>query len=114
MIGMATGLRGQRLRAVRGSFAAFLSRAHDQIRMAGPGLANLKVCGSHVGVSIGEDGGSQMGLEDIAMFRSIPGGDGALSGRRGLGRGVRRGGGPGKGIFYIRTTRPAAHSLSGR
>ncbi|HYV93713.1 MAG TPA: transketolase [Chitinophagales bacterium] len=54
------------------TFAAFLTRAADQIRMARVSEANIKFCGSHVGVSIGEDGPSQMGLEDISMFGSIP------------------------------------------
>ena len=54
------------------TFAAFMSRAYDQIRMAGVSSSNLKLCGSHVGCNIGEDGASQMGLEDIAMFRAIP------------------------------------------
>ena len=55
------------------TFAAFLSRAYDQIRMAALSSSNLKVCGSHAGVSIGEDGASQMGLEDLAMFRAVHG-----------------------------------------
>jgi transketolase len=54
------------------TFAAFLTRAADQIRMARVSEANIKFCGSHVGVSIGEDGPSQMGLEDISMFGTIP------------------------------------------
>ncbi len=53
------------------TFAAFLTRAFDQIRMSQYSLANIKFCGSHAGVSIGEDGSSQMGLEDIAMFRTL-------------------------------------------
>ncbi|HWN96342.1 MAG TPA: transketolase C-terminal domain-containing protein, partial [Methylomirabilota bacterium] len=53
------------------TFAAFFTRAHDQIRMASHSMANIKLCGSHVGVSIGEDGGSQMSLEDLAMMRSV-------------------------------------------
>ena len=53
--------------------ADFFTRAHDQIRMAGHSMANLKLVGSHVGVSIGEDGGSQMGLEDIATMRAVAG-----------------------------------------
>lgn len=53
------------------SFSAFLTRAFDQIRMAQYSNPNLKIVGSHAGVSIGEDGASQMGLEDIAMMRSI-------------------------------------------
>jgi transketolase len=53
------------------TFAAFMTRAADQIRMSQYSRANLKFVGSHAGVSIGEDGPSQMGLEDIALFRSI-------------------------------------------
>jgi transketolase len=53
------------------TFAAFLTRAFDQIRMSQYSRANIKFCGSHAGVSIGEDGPSQMGLEDIAMFRTV-------------------------------------------
>jgi transketolase len=73
MVGVATGF------AVRGkipfasTFATFFSRAFDQIRVAGISRANLKLAGSHVGVSIGEDGPSQMGLEDLAMMRAIAG-----------------------------------------
>jgi len=55
------------------TFAAFLTRAFDQVRMSQYSDANIKFCGSHAGVSIGEDGSSQMGLEDIAMFRTILG-----------------------------------------
>jgi transketolase len=55
------------------TFAAFLSRAYDFVRMAAISRATLKLCGSHAGVSIGEDGPSQMALEDIAEFRAING-----------------------------------------
>ncbi|TSA46042.1 transketolase [bacterium] len=55
------------------TFAAFLTRAHDQIRMCQYNKANIKFCGSHAGVSIGEDGASQMGLEELSMFRSVLG-----------------------------------------
>ncbi|HYC29932.1 MAG TPA: transketolase C-terminal domain-containing protein, partial [Chitinophagaceae bacterium] len=54
------------------TFAAFLTRAADQIRMARVSEANIKFVGSHVGVSIGEDGPSQMGLEDISLFGTLP------------------------------------------
>lgn len=54
------------------TFSCFLSRAHDQIRMAAIGGAALRLVGSHCGVSIGQDGPSQMGLEDIAMMRCVP------------------------------------------
>src|SRR4029450_654078 len=53
------------------TFAAFMTRAFDQIRMSQYSEANIKFVGSHAGVSIGEDGPSQMALEDIAMFRAI-------------------------------------------
>jgi transketolase len=55
------------------TFATFFTRAADQIRVAGISMANLKLVGSHVGISIGEDGPSQMALEDIAIFRAIIG-----------------------------------------
>ena len=54
------------------TFSCFFSRAHDQIRMAAIGKAALRLVGSHCGVSIGQDGPSQMGLEDIAMMRCLP------------------------------------------
>ncbi|XP_018564959.1 transketolase-like protein 2 [Anoplophora glabripennis] len=55
------------------TFATFLTRAFDQIRMGAVSQTNVNFVGSHCGVSIGEDGPSQMGLEDIALFRTIPG-----------------------------------------
>ncbi len=72
MISMAVGLTTQGKITFSSTFACFLSRAFDQLRMAAISRSPLRVCGSHCGVSIGEDGPSQMGLEDIAMFRSIP------------------------------------------
>ena len=53
------------------TFAAFLTRAYDFVRMAAVSQANLRLCGSHAGVAIGEDGPSQMGLEDLASLRAI-------------------------------------------
>ncbi len=73
MVGMAMGLSAKGLLPFVATFAAFLSRAHDQIRMAAYSFSNIKFVGSHAGVSIGADGPSQMGLEDMAMFRPIPG-----------------------------------------
>jgi len=55
------------------TFAAFFTRAYDFIRMGAISRANIKLCGSHAGVSIGQDGPSQMGLEDLAMMRSLGG-----------------------------------------
>lgn len=71
MIGNALGLSIRGKIPFVSTFAAFLTRAFDQIRMSQYSLANIKFCGSHAGVSIGEDGSSQMGLEDIAMFRTL-------------------------------------------
>lgn len=72
MVGVAVGLQRLGKSPFVSTFAAFLTRAFDQIRMAGISHANIKFVGSHAGVSIGEDGPSQMGLEDIAMFATIP------------------------------------------
>lgn len=71
MVGAAVGLAKRGKVPFLSTFAAFLTRAFDQIRMAQYSNANLKICGSHAGVSIGEDGSSQMGLEDLAMFRTM-------------------------------------------
>jgi transketolase len=73
LVGVAIGC-STRFRTVPfvSTFAAFFSRAFDQIRMGAISLANVKFAGSHVGVSIGEDGPSQMALEDLSMFRAIP------------------------------------------
>ena len=72
MAGAAIGLSRRGKIPFVSSFGAFLTRAADQIRMSQYSNTNIKFVGSHVGVSIGEDGSSQMGLEDIAMFRSQP------------------------------------------
>ncbi|XP_055936011.1 transketolase-like [Argiope bruennichi] len=88
------------------TFATFFTRAMDQLRMAAISQANIKCCGSHCGVSIGEDGPSQMGLEDIALFRTIPGctvfyPSDAVSTERAVELAANI-----KGICYIRTSRP--------
>jgi transketolase len=72
MVSVATGLESRGKIPFAATFGAFFTRAHDQIRMAGIGKNALRLSGSHCGVSIGEDGPSQMALEDIAMMRSIP------------------------------------------
>jgi transketolase len=106
MIGVATGLAAQGWIPFASTFGAFLSRAHDQIRMAGHSRSNLKLVGSHVGVSIGEDGGSQMALEDIAMMRAVPGSIvlypcDAVSTEKLTRQMVRH-----QGIAYLRVSRP--------
>ena len=70
MVGVAIGLSRVGKIPFISTFAAFFSRAFDQIRMGQYADANVKFIGSHAGVSIGEDGASQMGLEDLAMFRT--------------------------------------------
>jgi transketolase len=72
MVSVAAGLSRIGKIPFVATFAAFLTRSADQIRMARVSEANIKFVGSHVGVSIGEDGPSQMGLEDIALFGAIP------------------------------------------
>ena len=72
MVGVAAGMSACGKIPFVSTFAAFLTRAFDQIRMARISQSNLRLVGSHCGVSIGPDGPSQMGLEDIAMFRTIP------------------------------------------
>jgi len=73
MVGVATGFGTRGKVPFASTFATFFTRAADQIRVAGISQANLKLAGSHVGVSIGEDGPSQMGLEDLALMRAIVG-----------------------------------------
>lgn len=88
------------------TFATFFTRAFDQIRMGAISQTNANFVGSHCGVSIGEDGPSQMGLEDLALFRSIPGStvfypSDAMSCARAVELAANT-----KGICYIRTSRP--------
>jgi transketolase len=73
MVSVAAGLSRMGKIPFVATFAAFLTRAADQVRMARVSEANIKFVGSHVGVSIGEDGPSQMGLEDISLFGTVPG-----------------------------------------
>lgn len=88
------------------TFATFFTRAFDQIRMGAISQTNVNFVGSHCGVSIGEDGPSQMGLEDIAMFRAIPGStvfypSDAVSCERAVELAANT-----KGVCFIRTSRP--------
>jgi transketolase len=73
MVGASAGLAACGKIPFAATFACFLTRAYDFIRMAAIGQNNIKLMGSHVGVSIGEDGPSQMGLEDLAMMSAQPG-----------------------------------------
>ncbi len=105
MAGVALGLAKMGKIPFISTFAAFFSRAYDQIRMAQYSNTNVKYVGSHAGVSIGEDGASQMGLEDIAMFRTLLGSvvlypSDAVSSEK-----LTEIAASHKGIVYLRTTR---------
>ena len=105
MVGVAVGFSKRGFLPFVSTFSAFWSRAHDQVRMAGYALSDIKFVGSHAGVSIGEDGQSQMGLEDIAMFRSIFGStvlypSDAVSTKKLVELAAKK-----PGIVYLRTTR---------
>jgi transketolase len=73
MVAAAVGLQVRGWVPFASTFAAFFTRAYDFIRMASISQANIRLCGSHAGVSIGEDGPSQMALEDLAMMRAVHG-----------------------------------------
>jgi transketolase len=73
LVAAAVGLQVRGWVPFGSSFAAFFTRAYDFIRMAAISRANIRLCGSHAGVSIGEDGPSQMALEDLAMMRAVHG-----------------------------------------
>lgn len=108
MVGVSTGFAARGKVPFASTFACFFTRAFDQIRVAGISGLNLKLAGSHVGVSIGEDGPSQMGLEDLAMMRAIVGSTvlypaDAVSAEKLVEQMLAT-----KGICYLRTSRPKA------
>jgi transketolase len=113
MIAAAVGMQTRGWKPFASSFGAFLSRAYDFVRMAAISDADLKLCGSHVGVSIGPDGPSQMALEDIASLRAVFGSvvlypsdaNQAVQ----LLDAMRRH----RGVSYLRTTREATPVLYG-
>ena len=114
MAGMGIGMSAKGFIPFIATFSAFLPRAHDQIRMAAYSFSNIKFCGSHSGVSIGADGPSQMGLEDLGMFRPIPGCAvlypcDAYSTEACVESLAKY-----KGLSYIRTTRPATPLIYSR
>lgn len=107
MLSVALGLSRRGKKPFVSTFAAFLTRAYDQIRMSQYSKPNLVICGSHAGVSIGVDGPSQMALEDLAMMRSVldsvvlyP--SDAIMTEVLVGLAAKR-----NGLTYIRTTREA-------
>jgi transketolase len=113
MVGVATGFGARGKVPFASTFACFFTRAYDQIRVAGISQANLKLAGSHVGVSIGEDGPSQMALEDIAMMRAIAGSavlypSDAVSTEKLVEQMAQK-----KGICFLRTSRPKTPVIYG-
>lgn len=112
MVGVALGVACEGKIPFASSFACFLTRAYDFIRMAAYSKPHhLVLCGSHAGVSIGEDGPSQMGLEDLAMMRAISGStvlypSDAVSAERLVEAAVHT-----PGLVYIRTSRPKTKVL---
>ena len=106
MVGAAVGVAAMGKVAFASTFACFLTRAYDFIRMAAISQVNLTLCGSHAGVSIGQDGPSQMGLEDLAMMRAITGStvlypSDAVCAERMVALAAQA-----TGLVYIRTSRP--------
>ncbi len=105
MVAAAVGMQVLGLRPFASTFAAFLTRAYDFIRMAAISQADIRLSGSHAGVSIGEDGPSQMALEDLAMMRAVHGStvlypcDGNQTAKLVVAMADR------EGIVYMRTTR---------
>lgn len=112
LVGVAIGAACRdRTVAFVSTFATFFTRAFDQIRMGAISQTNVNFVGSHCGVSIGEDGPSQMGLEDISMFRTIPGStvfypSDAVSCERACELAANT-----KGVCFIRTSRPNTLNL---
>jgi transketolase len=113
MIGAAVGLAACGKIPFAATFACFFTRAYDFIRMAAISKSNVKLMGSHAGVSIGEDGPSQMGLEDLAMMSAQPGvvvlypSDAVCTHRLVEAAAVHQ------GLVYIRTGRPKSPVLYG-
>ncbi len=108
MVSMGIGFARREKIPFISTFGCFFTRAHDQIRMAAIGTSPLRLVGSHGGVSIGQDGPSQMALEDIAMMRAVPGSivlypSDAVSCYKLVEQMARYG----DGISYLRTTRMA-------
>ena len=113
MVGVGMGFATRGKIPFVSSFGAFFCRAYDQIRMAGISRSNLKIVGSHAGVSIGEDGPSQMALEDFAMMRPIPNAvvlcpADAVASERVVALAAEY-----EGVVFIRTARPKTPVLYG-
>ena len=113
MVGVAIGFGTRGKVPFASTFATFFTRAYDQIRVAGISQSNIKLAGSHVGVSIGEDGPSQMALEDLAMMRAIVGStvlypSDAVTTEKLLEQMALA-----KGVYFLRTSRPKTPVIYG-
>ncbi|HEY1355015.1 MAG TPA: transketolase [Solirubrobacterales bacterium] len=113
MVAAAVGMQTRGWRPFASSFGAFLSRAYDFVRMAAISDADLKLCGSHVGVSIGPDGPSQMALEDLASLRAVFGSVVLYPSDPNQTVALLDAMREHRGISYMRTTRGAAPTLYG-
>jgi transketolase len=114
MVGVALGLAACGKRPFAATFAAFLTRAYDFIRMSQYSRpAHLILCGSHCGVSIGEDGPSQMGLEDLAMFRALIDSTVLYPADAVAAEKLTAAAAAAGGLVYLRTTRPKVPVIYG-
>jgi transketolase len=111
MAGVAVGLQVLGKTVYAATFGAFLTRAYDFVRMAAVSRANLRLCGSHAGVSIGEDGPSQMALEDLAMMRAVHGSTVLYPADGNAATKLTAAMAEINGISYLRTTREATSKL---
>ncbi|GHB08536.1 transketolase [Streptomyces chryseus] len=117
LVAAAVGMQTRGYVPYASSFAAFLSRAHDFVRMAAVSRAGINLAGSHAGVAIGEDGPSQMGLEDLALFRAVHGStvlypcDANQTAR--LVAAMAEGDARSRGVRYLRTSRSAMPVIYG-
>src|SRR5216683_108070 len=114
IVSAGVGLAAQGQVPFIATFACFFSRAYDQLRMAAISRSNINLCGSHCGVSICEGPSSPMGLEDLAIFRAIPGAtvlypSDAVSTERLVEAAARI-----NAICYLRTSRPKSPVLYGK
>ncbi|MCL6646858.1 MAG: transketolase [Chloroflexi bacterium] len=105
MVAAAVGLQSRGWKPFAATFGAFVTRAFDFIRMAAISRATLILCGSHAGVSIGEDGPSQMALEDLAMMRAVAGSTVLYPCDGNQTAALVREAATHRGIVYLRTTR---------
>ena len=107
MIGTAVGLSVRGYVPFAATFAAFFSRAYDFIRMAAVSQADIRLCGSHAGTEIGQDGPSQMGLEDLAAMRAVHGSTVLYPSDANSAAALTAAMADLKGVSYLRTTRGA-------